>query len=295
MQWGIHVRKLPNKNIAESLTIMHQLLTKDNLPFNTAQIFITGPKNYTTIALLKTLEGRKKLKVVYRNLGIQLYIHGAYVDFPWYGNIKAISNIKKELKLCGQIGAKALIIHLPKAPIDNIIKYLPTLLKQKPGRVKLLLETNAVCPTEDKSYETPKKLNPLMEYIQKTILQLNGKNIHLKNHVGICIDTAHIWACGVDISSRQKAENWIKNIKYPKLIKLIHLNDDANKIKSGKDKHTHLGNGQIWKSYKQNINQSGIYPFVKFAKKNKIPIILERNLKNQKYQNLVKEAKLLMN
>lgn len=294
MQWGIHVTKIADNNIAESLILIKKLFNKDKLYFNTAQIFITGPKSYTMIPLLKSLDGREELKKITVNLKIQLYIHGSYVDFPWTGNIKAISNIRKELKLCKQIGAKALIIHLPKAPISNIIDNLPKLLKNKPKQIKLILETNAVCPAEGKSYETPAKLNPLLEYIYKTIVKVDGKSIHLKNHIGICVDTAHIWACGVNISSRRKAENWLKNIKYPQLIKLIHLNDDANKLKSGRDVHTHLGTGQIWKQYSHDIKKSGIYPFVKFAQKSKIPIILERHFTNQKYIDLVKEIKFMM-
>ncbi|RYD71419.1 MAG: deoxyribonuclease IV, partial [Verrucomicrobiaceae bacterium] len=64
----------------------------------------------------------------------------------------------------------------------------------------------------------------------------------------ICIDTAHLFAAGYDISSPKKAESVMQN--FDRLVGLrnlcaMHLNDSKTALGSRVDRHEHIGKGQI--------------------------------------------------
>lgn len=71
-------------------------------------------------------------------------------------------------------------------------------------------------------------------------------NINLKDHIGICLDAASLWATGYDIV--HDLDNVLA--QFDKLIGLnkllaIHLNDPIEPFNSHADKHTRIGQGTI--------------------------------------------------
>lgn len=69
-----------------------------------------------------------------------------------------------------------------------------------------------------------------------------------KSRVGVCLDTCHIFAAGYDFRTPEEyAETMGKFdriIGIPKL-RVIHLNDSKNPLGSNKDRHDHIGKGEI--------------------------------------------------
>ncbi|MCE5199120.1 MAG: deoxyribonuclease IV [Armatimonadota bacterium] len=66
--------------------------------------------------------------------------------------------------------------------------------------------------------------------------------------VGICIDTAHLWGSGYDISSEEGVLAMFGELdKYVGLdrLKVVHLNDTQKDLGSHADRHYHIGLGQI--------------------------------------------------
>ena len=96
----------------------------------------------------------------------------------------------------------------------------------------------------------------------------------------VCIDTAHLWGSGVNISSYQDAKNWLHELDTlaPNVKNdiVLHLNDSTRKLGCGNDKHAPLFYGDIWGAFKDDKKQSGAYCFIQYAIKNKIYMILER-------------------
>ena len=91
-----------------------------------------------------------------------------------------------------------------------------------------------------------------------------------KKRIGVCIDTAHIFAAGYDIRTKEAYEKTMKefdNIIGFKYLKGMHINDSKAKFASRVDRHHSLGKGEI-----------GIDAF-KFIMQDKridnIPLILE--------------------
>ncbi len=69
-----------------------------------------------------------------------------------------------------------------------------------------------------------------------------------KKRVGLCLDTAHAYLAGYDIATQKGLEAMLDEIDNGaglNLLKLIHLNDTKDKLGSGRDRHEHIGKGQI--------------------------------------------------
>lgn len=66
--------------------------------------------------------------------------------------------------------------------------------------------------------------------------------------LGICLDTAHIFASGYDIRSEEAFKKTMKVVSDTvgkKTIKLIHTNDSKIDLGERKDRHEHIGEGKI--------------------------------------------------
>ena len=69
-----------------------------------------------------------------------------------------------------------------------------------------------------------------------------------KNRIGVCIDTAHIFAAGYDIRTKEAYEKTMKefdDIIGFKYLKGMHINDSKAKFASKVDRHHSLGKGEI--------------------------------------------------
>ena len=68
--------------------------------------------------------------------------------------------------------------------------------------------------------------------------------------VGVCIDTAHLFASGYDIrtgSSLKKTMTALSYVINTDRIKLLHGNDSKVGLGEKKDRHEHIGKGKIRK------------------------------------------------
>lgn len=72
------------------------------------------------------------------------------------------------------------------------------------------------------------------------------ERIELDDHVGVCLDTCHVWDGGYDIvgSLDDVLEDFDRTVGLDRL-KAIHLNDSKNPIASHKDRHEVIGGGNI--------------------------------------------------
>lgn len=72
------------------------------------------------------------------------------------------------------------------------------------------------------------------------------KKVKLKDHLGVCLDTCHVYDAGYDIVNDLDGvlEEFDNIIGLDKL-KAIHLNDSKNPFNSHKDRHEKIGKGSI--------------------------------------------------
>ncbi|WP_255491429.1 deoxyribonuclease IV [Dysgonomonas sp. ZJ279] len=112
-----------------------------------------------------------------------------------------------------------------------IIEALNNILKPE-QTTTVLLETMA-----GKGSEIGRTFEELQAIIEK---------VELKNKIGVCLDTCHIYDAGYDIVNNLDGvlEEFEKVIGLEKLY-AIHLNDSKNPFKSHKDRHETIGKGSI--------------------------------------------------
>ena len=85
-------------------------------------------------------------------------------------------------------------------------------------------------------------------------LQAIIERVDLKEKIGVCLDTCHVWDAGYDIVEHldEVLEEFDRIIGLERL-KAIHLNDSMNPLGSHKDRHARLGEGQIGPEALQRI------------------------------------------
>lgn len=115
--------------------------------------------------------------------------------------------------------------------IDFIAEMLNEILT-KDQTTTVLLETMS-----GKGSEVGRNFEELKAIIDK---------VKLKDKLGVCLDTCHIWDGGYDVVNNFDGvlDEFDKIIGLEKL-KAIHLNDSKNDLSSHKDRHEKIGEGKI--------------------------------------------------
>jgi deoxyribonuclease IV len=88
--------------------------------------------------------------------------------------------------------------------------------------------------------------------------------------LGLCIDTQHLWASGVDYSSVAGTKKLIKEIKDRiglERLRCLHLNDSKIELGGNRDRHANIDEG--------TIGTKGLAPLVGHPKIRDLPLLLE--------------------
>ena len=122
--------------------------------------------------------------------------------------------------------------------------------------VMILLETTAGQGTN---------LGYTFEHL-RDMIALSG----IEAHIGVCIDTCHIFAAGYDIRTAEAWEhtlNTFDRVIGLSNLKAFHLNDSIHELGSRKDRHERIGKGQI--------STEGFRVILNDRRVNHLPMILE--------------------
>jgi deoxyribonuclease IV len=67
-----------------------------------------------------------------------------------------------------------------------------------------------------------------------------------RERIGVCVDTCHIWAAGYDLRENfAKVIDQLDSTVGIANVRLIHLNDSVGALGSRRDRHAHIGEGQL--------------------------------------------------
>ncbi len=123
------------------------------------------------------------------------------------------------------------------AGILQVAASLMRLIEETEGfRVKILLETTA---------GQGRSIGYRFEHFGEIMERLSKS--HLKR-IGICIDTAHIFAAGYNLSTPPECEKVMREFEKAvgmEYLMALHINDSARECGSRVDRHEHLGKGKI--------------------------------------------------
>lgn len=122
-----------------------------------------------------------------------------------------------------------------KQGVDLGIEYIAKMLNQvlKPRQsTTVLLETMA-----GKGSEIGRTFEELRMILDR---------IELEQHMGVCMDTCHVWDGGYDlVNSLDEVLEEFDRVIGIKRLKAIHLNDSQNPLGAHKDRHAKIGEGHI--------------------------------------------------
>lgn len=219
MSLGIHCDRQPKANLTESLKITFAVLATARC----AQIFTHGPRTWA-----KTAYDEVELKKICDTYNI--YTHQTYVT-SWKPEPRNIQHMQDQFTAADDVGAQGVVLHLAKISPEDHIKVLKQL---RPGGAMIILEMRAL-KLDQYSYQSAAEINQLCK-----ALKAAG---YTSNQVIICLDTAHLSAGGIKLTTKADARAYIDSLKYPSYIGLLHLNGNEYdpSVRAG-DKHcTPLG------------------------------------------------------
>jgi len=177
-------------------------------------------------------------------------LYPIFLHLPYLPNIasqkskfyeRSIDSIITDLERAEQLGAHYLIIHIGhrgESSEDEAIEAVAQGIDQAFERVKnsvtLLLENTAGQGSE---------IGSNFEQIRRII-----DRVHDHKRMGICLDTAHTFEAGYDLSNKDGIEKTLESFDQTiglKRLHLLHLNDSKTPLGSRKDRHWHIGEGYV--------------------------------------------------
>jgi deoxyribonuclease-4 len=155
---------------------------------------------------------------------------------------KSIALLRWTLQRAVPLGASAVVLHPGshkgtgvEAGVQQVAEALAHILPATPPEVLLLLEN---------SVGAGHTLGGEVRELAAILQRLSAYSERL----GVCLDTAHLWGAGHDISTHEAALQVLQ--QFDELIGLqrlqvLHLNDTEKTLGSRRDVHTRIGEGVI--------------------------------------------------
>lgn len=219
---------------------------------NCGQIFSHSPRSWDSPNPDK--EEIKKFRSMCRDKDIKPWvIHASYlVNLCTPKNElgqKSKSSMQDEVNIASRLGIPYVNVHLGAhtgAGVEDGLQNAARRINELdvPEDVTIVVETDAGSGT-----------------------RLGGKFEHLSaidektdKRIEFCLDTAHTWAAGYDLSTKKDVKDSFEefdDIVGLDKLSIIHLNDSKHGLGTNKDEHQHLGEGKIGKEGIKSVIKRG--------------------------------------
>ncbi len=216
-----------------------------SLGCNAIQIFASNPTGW------RPPSGNDANSAAFAQAARSLDLEPVVIHAPYLINLaspdeviweKSVALLRWTLQRGPLLGARYVVFHTGshrgagvEAGIIRIAEAIRRILPETPPEVMLLLENDVGAGNSlGHSFEQLRDiLNLLPDY---------------RERLGVCIDTAHLWGAGHDISTAESARLVLDQIDETiglQRLMVIHLNDTAMALGSHRDVHARLGEGII--------------------------------------------------
>jgi deoxyribonuclease-4 len=172
---------------------------------------------------------------------------------------KSVASMQEEIDAAARLEIDYVNVHLGAhtgagvdAGLANAVGALDEL--DVPEGVTVLLESDAGSGT---------KLGDEFEHLARVIEAS-------EQHLEVCLDTAHAFAAGYDISTPEGVEDTLQQFDAEvglDRLACIHLNDSKHACGTNKDEHAHIGEGEI--------GEAGMRAIVTHPELSDVPLVLE--------------------
>ena len=150
---------------------------------------------------------------------------------------KSVASLQAELAAADRLGGEFVNVHLGAhtgAGVEAGLDYAASALSalDVPEGVTVLVESDAGAGT---------KLGGQFEHLAAVLDRC-------EHRLGVCLDTAHAWAAGYDLSSGPGVEATVAefdDVIGLERLRCVHLNDSKHARGTNRDEHAHVGEGEI--------------------------------------------------
>jgi len=211
------------------------------------QVFVKSSRQWAAAPLKPGEADRFREAVERQGLARHTLAHSAYLinlaatDATVHR--RSLQALRLELERCARLGIPFLVLHPgshlgagEETGLDRVVRALDRVLDRESGagRVTLLLETTAGQGTN---------LGHRFEQLAWILDRAEAKG-----RLGVCFDTCHALAAGYELrdarSYRATLREFDRIVGLPRL-KAFHLNDSKGGLGSHKDRHEHIGQGEL--------------------------------------------------
>lgn len=234
------------------------------------QMFVANPRGWARKPMaeedIELFKSKRKAAQLW-----PVVVHLAYLPNPASDDPelyeKSVITMAEEFRRANLLEADFFVFHPGKnrarqRGIKRIVQGVNLILNQISGSTLMLFENQAGAGGE---------IADGFEELQDLVAGVDDQD-----RVGICFDTCHAFAAGYDLSNRDGWEKTLEELDRTlgiEKLKLFHLNDALAELGSRRDRHQHIGAG--------NIGLSGFEYLVNHPQLNKLPGILETPQKSE--------------
>lgn len=240
------------------------IINAKNIGANCIQIFSSAPQQWK--GAQKTHEEKFGFKKAVKEAEIfPIFIHGTYlINFASDNKgivDKSINCLTSDLIFAFEIGANGVIFHFGSYPEGwkgkrkELTQLFKKIISTTPSETLIIIENAAGSGV---------KIGSTLEELAMMRDDINSARIKF------CIDSAHAFAVGYDLSNVVGVNNYIiqvqKILEWDEVV-AIHLNDSKVPLGKGVDRHENIGEGCI--------GSEGLKTFVTHPVVSNQPLILE--------------------
>ncbi|WP_266075583.1 deoxyribonuclease IV [Haladaptatus caseinilyticus] len=179
---------------------------------------------------------------------------------------KSIDSMQKEVDAADKLGVEYVNVHLGAhtgAGVEGGLENAASALDELdiPDGVTVLIESDAGSGT---------KLGGDFEHLAQVLSES-------EQDLDVCIDTAHAFTAGYDLSTSEGVEETIEefdDVVGLEHLECIHLNDSKHECGTNKDEHAHIGKGLI--------GEEGMETLINHPELEDVPLVLETPTENGK-------------
>jgi deoxyribonuclease-4 len=259
----------------------------------TAQIFTKPPMQVSSIS--KRKEKIQALRPLLDHT--LLFVHSSYlINYIRPDGDSSLISVVDDILFLDEVtpdqnkSHTGVVIHLGKNVehlsleqcIKNFTENVREVLEQtSEQKVRLILETSTRSKNGNDVFWDIKVFGELCQNIKKAL----GEEVY-HSRIGFCIDTAHVFASGYDLRTKEKVREflslWDEHIGVQR-ITLIHLNDSKVGVGCCRDLHQQLGKGYIYSEEKE-----GLQFLLEWCRRSGTPVISETGGDMMEEMELVK-------
>ncbi len=248
--------------------VQHAPINAPNIGANAVALFTKNQRQWRAAPLTEeTIEAFKENCEKYGFTAAQILPHNSYLTNLGHPDMEGLEKSRNafldEMGRCQQLGLDRLNFH-PGSHLNRI--EIDACLSRIAESINITLDkTEGVIAVLENTAGQGTNLGHKFEQLAQIIDQVEDKS-----RIGVCIDTAHSFAAGYDLSTKEgftSVFNHFDEVVGFQYLKGIHLNDSKKELGTRVDRHHSIGMGEI-----------GEEPFrmmMADERFNGIPIILE--------------------